>query len=62
MIKIWERAVGLWIDGKSYGIAIAVISTIGTIASVRERGHDASPKLKNDEFVVSVPGLDEGAD
>ncbi|MFB6165038.1 MAG: asparaginase [Haloarculaceae archaeon] len=38
-------------------MAIAVISTGGTIASVDDSGREASPELHSDDLVASVPGL-----
>jgi len=40
-------------------MAIAVISTGGTIASTEDAGGDASPQLSGDDLVESVPGLED---
>lgn len=43
-------------------MAIAVVSTGGTIASTEDSGGDASPELTGEDLIGSVPGLDDGVD
>lgn len=42
-------------------MAIAIVSTGGTIASTEDSGGDASPELTGADLVESVPGLDSGS-
>jgi L-asparaginase/Glu-tRNA(Gln) amidotransferase subunit D len=43
-------------------MAIAVISTGGTISPIEEQGGDASPELDSDDLVTSMPGLTDVTD
>ncbi len=42
-------------------MAISVVSTGGTIASVPDEGNDASPSLDADDLIASIPGLEDVA-